>query len=105
LHFLLGLLNSKLFGFVYTSANPQTGKVFAEVKPSVIKGLPIRRIKSATSVVLHDRIAELAGCIADGRKKDAQMNVSALEHEIDQQVYALYGLTPEEIAIVEGTAQ
>ena len=29
---------------------------------------------------------------------------SALEREIDQQVYALYGLTPEEIVIVEGTA-
>ena len=26
----------------------------------------------------------------------------ALEHQIDDMVYALYGLTPEEIAIVEG---
>ena len=32
-------------------------------------------------------------------------DTSALEREIDQQVYALYGLTPEEIAIVEGTAK
>lgn len=32
-------------------------------------------------------------------------DTSALEREIDQQLYALYGLTPEEIAIVEGTAQ
>jgi adenine-specific DNA-methyltransferase len=102
LHFLLGLLNSKLLGFVYTNANPQTGKVFAEVKPSVIKGLPIRRIKSPSSVVLHDRIAELVGRIVVGRKMDAQMETSAFEREIDQQVYALYGLTPEEIAIVEG---
>jgi hypothetical protein len=31
--------------------------------------------------------------------------MSALEREIDQQVYALYGLTPKEITIVEGTAQ
>jgi len=28
-----------------------------------------------------------------------------LEREIDQQVYALYGLTPEEIKIVEGTVK
>jgi hypothetical protein len=27
---------------------------------------------------------------------------SALERQIDEMVYALYGLTPEEIAIVEG---
>jgi hypothetical protein len=32
-------------------------------------------------------------------------DTSALEREIDQQVYALYGLTPEEIAIVEGTGK
>jgi adenine-specific DNA-methyltransferase len=29
-------------------------------------------------------------------------NTSALEREIDQLVYKLYGLTEEEIAIVEG---
>jgi len=28
-----------------------------------------------------------------------------LEREIDQQVYALYGLTPEEIKIVEESAK
>ncbi len=31
--------------------------------------------------------------------------LSAMEREMDQQVYALYGLTPEEIAIVEGAAK
>jgi hypothetical protein len=30
---------------------------------------------------------------------------SALEREIDQQVYTLYGLTPEEIKIVEEASQ
>jgi hypothetical protein len=29
-------------------------------------------------------------------------DTSALEHQIDEMIYALYGLTPEEIAIVEG---
>ena len=29
-------------------------------------------------------------------------DTSALEKQIDEMVYALYGLTPEEIAIVEG---
>lgn len=31
-------------------------------------------------------------------------DTTALEREIDPQVYALYGLTSEEIAIVEGPA-
>ena len=32
-------------------------------------------------------------------------DVSALEREIDALVYALYALTPEEIALVQGTAK
>ena len=32
---------------------------------------------------------------------NAEADVSALEREIDESVYALYGLTPEEIKIVE----
>jgi hypothetical protein len=39
--------------------------------------------------------------LADLRKRQ----VSALEQEIDELVYALYGLTPEEIKIVEGAAK
>jgi hypothetical protein len=35
-----------------------------------------------------------------GELKNA--DTSALEKQIDKMVYALYGLTPEEIAIVEG---
>ena len=38
-------------------------------------------------------------------QRDAEADVSALEREIDQLVYALYGLTPEEIQIVEGSSQ
>ena len=46
------------------------------------------------------------------KKKDPNADISlpvrdrtqtgALEHQIDQMVYELYGLTPEEISIVEG---
>ena len=39
------------------------------------------------------------------KQRDAEADVSAVEREIDQLVYALYGLTPEEIQIVEGAAK
>ena len=39
------------------------------------------------------------------KARDAAADVSALEREIDELVYALYGLTPEEIKIVEGTTK
>ncbi len=38
-------------------------------------------------------------------ERDAEADVSALEWEIDQLVYALQGLTPEEIRIVEGAVK
>ena len=34
--------------------------------------------------------------------KDPQADVSKLEHQLDVLVYQLYGLTPEEIALIEG---
>lgn len=34
-----------------------------------------------------------------------QAKVKELEHQVDQLVYQLYGLTPEEIAVVEGTGK
>jgi hypothetical protein len=36
------------------------------------------------------------------REKDPSADTSALEKQIDDMVYAVYGLTPEEIATVEG---
>ncbi|MCS7011017.1 MAG: hypothetical protein NZL98_06590 [Anaerolineales bacterium] len=35
------------------------------------------------------------------RRANLNADTTALEREIDQQVYRLYGLTPEEIKIVE----
>jgi hypothetical protein len=43
--------------------------------------------------------------ILAAKQRDAEADVSALEREIDQLVYALYGLTPEEIKIVEGATK
>ena len=44
-------------------------------------------------------------CILAAKARDATADVSTLEREIDALVYALYALTPEEIALVQGTAK
>jgi hypothetical protein len=41
----------------------------------------------------------------DTKQRDAGADTSAMDREIDQQVYALYGLTPEEIQIAEESAK
>jgi hypothetical protein len=40
--------------------------------------------------------------ILAAKKKDPHANTSIPEKKIDEMVYTLYDLTPEEIAIVEG---
>ena len=112
LSFLLGLLNSKLFDFLYQSENPQKGKVFAEIKPSVIKALPIKIIDQANQSV-HDKILhqvdtmlELKKQLQSTRTPAAQQQlenrIAYTDKKIDELVYELYGLNEEEIGIIEG---
>jgi adenine-specific DNA-methyltransferase len=43
--------------------------------------------------------------ILDAKAADPAADVSALEAEIDRLVYQLYGLTADEIAIIEATTE
>ncbi|MDJ0658921.1 MAG: hypothetical protein QNJ42_05460 [Crocosphaera sp.] len=48
-------------------------------------------------------ITEIVNKIIKIKNNNPDADVSHLEKEIDEIVYELYGLTPEEIAIVEGS--
>ncbi|MCK4599539.1 N-6 DNA methylase [Candidatus Bipolaricaulota bacterium] len=114
LRLLLGLLNSTLLGFAYRMGNPQTGKTFAEIKPSVIKQLPIltpnadRNASSSSWKNLRELVDSmlqahqtLAAAKTDHAKSLIQRQIKETDKQIDQLVYELYGLTEEEIRIVE----
>lgn len=49
-----------------------------------------------------EQISALVERILAAKRADPQADTSELEREIDRLVYALYGLTEEEIAVVEG---
>jgi len=118
LKYLLGLLNSTLLNFAYKFGNPQTGKIFAEIKPSVIKQLPIHVIdfSDTNDVARHDSMVKLVENMLDLHRRVAEAKtghektllsrqIEATDRQIDGLVYELYGLTEEEIRIVEeGTA-
>ena len=62
----------------------------------------IRNIPIAYATQEQQRaIINLVDIILSTKKDNPQTDTSALEYEIDQQVYALYNLTPDEIAIIE----
>jgi hypothetical protein len=74
---------------------------------------PRARCNLSADVARHDRMVSLVERMLDLHKKLAsegaphvktvlQRQIEATDREIDRLVYELYGLTDEEIAIVEG---
>lgn len=113
LHYILGLINSKFLTWYYQNIiNPEKGEALAQVKRGHIAKLPIKLIES-TQKYLHDEIVKLVGQLLKLNEEKAevklQTKIDQLEGKIDycedrinEIVYQLYGLTAEEIKIVEG---
>jgi type I restriction-modification system DNA methylase subunit len=101
LKYILGILNSELGAHIYELLICETAKVFAQVKLTFLRRFPIKAAPASD----RRRIIALVDRILAAKQRDAEADVSALAPEIDLLVYALYGLTPEEIAIVEGKAK
>jgi len=114
---ILGLLNSRLMNWFYHFMNPEVGEALAEVKKTNVAKLPIRNIKSASGVEIkiHSQIVTLVDLMLNLQKLQAEVltpheqtvidrQISATDLQLDRLVYALYGLTDEEIKLVEATA-
>jgi len=67
------------------------------IKAEYLKDTPIPKASTAQ----EKELTNLAQKILAAKQRDPKADTSALEREIDQLVYQLYDLTPEEIAIVE----
>lgn len=116
--YLLGLLNSKLLWLFLKRlcsvlGDPDNGGRL-ELRGIHLCQLPIKRIdpSSKTEKGKHDKIAEMARQILDCNKKILNCNsehdktairrqIDGMEEHIDKLVYELYGLTEDEIKIVE----
>ncbi|MBI2497282.1 MAG: hypothetical protein HYV75_04950 [Opitutae bacterium] len=59
----------------------------------------------AASPEKQKAVEHLVDRILAAKTRNATTDVSGLERELNQLVYALYGLTPEEVKIVEGSAK
>jgi len=112
--YLLGILNSKLLD-VYLKSYSSTfrGGYYAYNKQYIEK-LPIRTIdfKNPEDVALHDKMVKLVERMLQlhrdlqdaktpNEKKMIQRQIEATDKQIDKLVYELYGLSEEEIKIIE----
>jgi len=94
-YYLLALLNSKLFDFLYHDLVNEDNRIFPEVKPIQLFKLPIKEADK----IEQEQIINLVEQINSA--KSNSLATDNLESQIDQLVYQLYDLTDEEIKIIE----
>ena len=112
--YIVGLLNSSLLGYVHNSYSMNKGKIFAKVLAINLKKLPIRTIDfpNPYEKAMHDKLVAMVEKMLELQKKyhtiklesDKKMyktQIDILDNQIDSLVYKLYGLTEEEIKIIE----
>ncbi|MGM0579756.1 MAG: DUF7149 domain-containing protein [Bacteroidota bacterium] len=96
--FVFGLINSSTLKFYWKLKFHDGKSLFPKVKKSQLIQIPIRNI----SINDQTKVIKLVKQILSIKKHDPTADTTSLEQEIDQMVYELYGLTEEEIKIVEG---
>ncbi len=97
--FLLGYFNSKLFDYVYKTmfgGNSMLGSIQVQA-PQIRKSL----IPKPSLLVKQQPIIDMVEEILQEKRINPNTDTTALEQQIDELVYQLYNLTPEEIAIIE----
>ncbi len=114
-YYLLGLLNSKLMSYLFRiryQAKHLAGGYLAINKGQLSK-LPIRTIDfdKRRDVGMHDNMVTLVETMLDLHKQlpglsgirldIVEQRIESTDRQIDRLVYRLYGLTADEIAIVE----
>jgi adenine-specific DNA-methyltransferase len=114
--YLLGMLNSRLLSWYFlTRSNVGQRDDFPKIVLKETRSLPIRPINFAdpTEKAQHDKLVqgvddmlkakqELAAARSERDTDYYTRRCDQLDRQIDTLVYALYGLTDAEIALVEG---
>lgn len=112
--YVLGLLNSRLLEWFIRQIATQMRGGYYSYEARFIRNLPIYTIDSSNpdDVTRHDRLVELvegmpslhermAGAKIGQERTVIGHQIEATDRRIDRLVYELYGLTEEEIGIVE----
>ncbi len=104
--YMLGFFNSYFFRYTFSHyyAGGALGERGIRFKSEFMKEYPIPPITSQNEQIIKE-IESIVTQIIDIKKVDFRKDTLKLEREIDELVYKLYDLTPEEIAIVEGNGE
>ena len=115
LKYLIGIINSELGKWFWIKKNSDFKTLFPKIKKSQIEAVPIPTIDfdNKKEKAMHDQIVSLVDKMLDLNEKlkkaktphDRELierRIKTTDSQIDQLVYELYGLTEDEIRVVEG---
>jgi hypothetical protein len=120
--YLLGILNSRLFWFAISNISIPFGVRAGEFRYRLIyqymEKVPVRKLdlKKPTEKSAHDKMVDLVNhrllltpklraTKTEAQRATLQNAVTATDQQIDRLVYELYGLTKDEIALVESATE
>ena len=96
--FWLGaFFNSKLFDYCFRNNFPELQGGTRELRKVFFDKIPVKKISKEEEIPFQSLVEKILAL----KKENPSADTSSLEAEIDQLVYELYGLTEEEIEIVE----
>jgi predicted type IV restriction endonuclease len=112
LKFVLGLINSNLIRFFWRKMNSDEKKTFPKIKKEAILSIPIKKIKIQSEKSLHDEIVKLVETMLQLQQQkqnitlpeqlqQLEQRIAYTDDKINEKVYALYGLSAEEIGVIE----
>lgn len=113
--YYLSILNSSLMNFFHSYTYLDLSKnLFQKILIQNCRKFPMKCIdfKNKSEVLIHDKLVSLVDQIINSKKEVSNSNtekdfnyynnkISALDKQIDNLVYELYGLTQNEIEIIE----
>lgn len=97
---LLGILNSKLTLFFFAKISSEIRGGYLRWKKQYVEQIPIPPATPSQEAEIEALVTRILAL----KRADAQADTSAEEQEVDRLVYGLYGLTEEEVGVVEGSS-
>ncbi|HAS51932.1 MAG TPA: restriction endonuclease [Gammaproteobacteria bacterium] len=92
--YLLSILNSKITRYLVSQSAAERQGGFLEYKPMYVSPIPIPTATASEQAELETLVQRIL-------ENPNAANVADLESEINERVYRLYGLTRDEIAVIE----
>lgn len=110
LKYVLGLLNSKLYSFLYRSIVGESEKLFPQVKIFHIQNSPIiiaenefqnRIAKMVEEIMDIKNLTGQNGALISNKSSKLEIKLNKIIREVDHLIYDLFKLTCEEISEIE----